>query len=113
MSRRPLGFPVEFLKWSLGVVVGFEALRLFVHSFHSLLLAKSPSHAWFHPALAAAEIIGAILFLLPSTSRTGALVLLLVFLVAAVFHLLHAEWDIGFLIIYSAAVLVVRTSGRP
>jgi len=113
MSPRPARFPVEFLKWSLGVVVLFESLRLFVHSFQALVLANSPSHTWFHAALAAAEIIGAVLFLLGPTSRTGALVLLVVFIVAAVFHLLHGEWDIGFLVIYSAAVLVVRTSARP
>ncbi len=112
MSPRPANFPGEFLKWSLGVVVLLESIRLFVHSFHALLLAGSPSHAWFHPALAAAEIAGAVLLLIPSTSRTGALVLLVVFIVAAVFHLLHGEWDIGFLIIYIAAVLVVRTAGR-
>jgi uncharacterized membrane protein YphA (DoxX/SURF4 family) len=112
MSPRPSNLPIEFLKWSLGIVVLFESLRLFVHSFHALLLASSPSHAWFHPALAAAEIAGAILFLLPSASRSGAIVLLVVFIVAAVFHLLHGEWDIGFLVVYSAAVLVVRSSGR-
>ncbi len=112
MSARSSSFPIEFLKWALGVVVLLESLRLFVHSFHALLLANSPSHAWFHPVLAAAEIAGAVLLLLPRTTRTGCIVLLIVFVVAAIFHLLHGEWDIGFLVIYSAAVVVIHESSR-
>jgi hypothetical protein len=61
-------------------------------------------------AIAAAELLGAILFLIPPTLKAGARLLLVVFGVAAVVHILHGQFDVGFLVIYAFAVLTV-TSG--
>jgi uncharacterized membrane protein YphA (DoxX/SURF4 family) len=102
--------PVAFLQWSLGIVVLLASLRTFFHSFHQLVAAASPGHLWFLPVLAGVEVLGAILFLVPSTSKIGSIVLLVVFCVAAIFHLLHGDWEIGALIVYIAAVIVVQSS---
>jgi uncharacterized membrane protein YphA (DoxX/SURF4 family) len=102
--------PIAFLQWSLGIVVLIESLRTFFHAFHKLLAAGSPAHLWFLPVLAGVEIVGAILFLVPSATRVGSYILLVVFTVAALFHLLHGDWEIGALLVYIAAVVVVRSS---
>lgn len=106
----PASAPIAFLQWSLGIVVLIASLRTLFHSFHELIAARAPGHLWFLPVLAPAEILGAILFLVPGTMRIGSYLLLVVFTVAALFHLLHGDWEIGSLIIYIAAVVVVRSS---
>jgi len=86
------------------------------HAAHLNLLVR---------ALAAAEIAGAFLLLVPRTIRIGAVVLLAVFAVAVAIHLLHGEWNVGHLVIYAAAAQVflrqdpadgvsgIATGGRP
>lgn len=92
------------LQWSLGLVLTYECVRL--------LLSSAP-HGYIPHALivaiAAVELLGAILFLIPLTVRVGGQVLLATFLVAAVVHILHGQPDVGFLVIYGFAVLTVIT----
>jgi uncharacterized membrane protein YphA (DoxX/SURF4 family) len=102
--------PIVFLQWTLGIVILLESFRTFVHSAQKLAAASSPGHLWFLPLLAGVEILGAILFLVPRTSKIGSVVLLVVFSVAALFHFLHGDWEIGALIVYIAAVIVVQSS---
>jgi uncharacterized membrane protein YphA (DoxX/SURF4 family) len=112
MSPRPSGgsasLPIKFLQWAVGVVVLVASLRTFFHSAHKLAGANSP-HAWFLPVLSGLEIAGAILFLVPRLSRIGSYVLLVVFGVALLFHVLHGDWEVGALVVYIAAVVVVRS----
>ena len=94
------------LKWSVGLVALFE----------SCLLALEPVriHAFEHaglphivrPILAGSEFVAAGLFLVPSTSRWGGYFLLAVFAFAALIHVLHGQFDIGALVVYSASVAV-------
>jgi len=60
-------------------------------------------------AIAAVELLGAILFLIPPTVLVGGRLLLATFGVAAAVHLLHGQADVGFLIIYAMAVLTIIT----
>jgi hypothetical protein len=53
------------------------------------------------------EIIGAILLLIPRTAVRGAWVLGVVFVLAIVIHLLHGMYNVGNLLIYTAAAWVV------
>lgn len=53
------------------------------------------------------EVVAAILFLLPPTLVVGAWFLLAVFAGAISLHLLHGQFEVGALLVYSAAVLVV------
>jgi hypothetical protein len=92
------------LRWSLGLVLIYECTRLLLssgphgHIPHALVMA-----------IAAVELLGAILFLIPPTLAAGGRLLLATFLVAAIVHILHAQFDVGFLVIYAMAVLTVMT----
>jgi len=94
------------LQWSLGLVLIYECSRLLftsagarTHLPHLLIMA-----------IAAAELLGAILFLIPPTLKAGGSLLLAVFGVAAIVHILHGQSDIGYLVIYAFAVLTVTTN---
>lgn len=94
------------LQWSLGLVLIYECCRL--------LLSSSSAHIHLPhaplKAIAAVELLGAILFLIPPTLVAGGRLLLASFAAAAVVHLLHGQPDIGFLVIYAMAVLTVITA---
>jgi len=105
---------------ALSVVLGF------VVTVQAGILAFDPraieafAHAGFPDfvrlSLAWSEIAAGILFLIPSTVILGAWFLLAVFLGAIVIHLAHGVFDVGGLLIYSAAVIVVmvhRESRKP
>jgi uncharacterized membrane protein YhdT len=97
------------LQWSLGLVLIYECSRLlFAHSA-AQTFAKTHLPQWFRIAIAAVELLGAILFLLPPTMLAGARILLGTFLVAAVVHFLHGQPEVGYLVIYGMAVLTVMT----
>jgi len=97
------------LQWSLGLVLIYECSRLLFAHGAAQLFAKTHLPQWFRIAIAAVELLGAILFLLPPTVMAGARILLGTFLVAAVVHLLHGQPDVGYLVIYGMAVLTVMT----
>ncbi len=93
------------LQYSLGLLLIYECSRLILsrgahtHISHVLVMA-----------IAAVELLGAILFLIPPAKALGGKLLLITFAVAAVVHLLHGQPDIGFLIVYAMAVLTVITA---
>lgn len=93
------------LQWSLGLVLIYEC--------SCLLFWSTASHGHIPHALvlaiAAVELLGAVLFLISPTVAAGGRLLLATFLVAAIVHLVHGQPDIGFLIIYAMAVLTVIT----
>ena len=51
--------------------------------------------------------MAAVLFLVPITTVVGAWLLLLVFAGAILLHVLHGQYEVGGLLVYSAAVYVV------
>ena len=110
MSPRPstglATLPIQFLQWAVGIVLLIASM----HTFHSAqkLAAQSSPHLWFLPVLSGVEIVGAILFLIPRLSRIGGYLLLVVLGVAILFHVLHGDWEDGALVVYLAAIVVVR-----
>jgi len=60
--------------------------------------------------VAGVEAVGAVLFLIPQTVRTGAWILLLTIVVAFAFHSSIGEWR-GDLLIYAAGVALVAAHG--
>ena len=95
------------LHWSVGLVVLIEsALFVFsasrVHDF-----AKSGLPQLIRPVLGGAELIAAILFLVPPSRMIGGYALLVIFAVAALIHILHGQPDVGGLVVYAAAVYAV------
>jgi hypothetical protein len=63
--------------------------------------------------LAWAEITAAVLFLVPGTLVVGAWSLIAVFLWALALHVAHGDWDVGGLLVWTAAVVVVLLHRRP
>jgi len=98
--------PVILLRWTLALVVLWESFRFAVSPGAARHLEGMGLPSWLAPALGGVEIAAALLFLVPSLRRIGGWSLLVIFAFAAALHLLHGEFQIGPLIVYSAAVLV-------
>ena len=100
------------MRWTLGLVVLYE----------SCLLAFGPGriqsleHAGFPHLvlriLAGGEIIAAVLYLLPFSEVAGSYLLLIVFAFAGAIHILHGQYDVGGLVVYSMAVWVTLAQGE-
>jgi hypothetical protein len=106
MNAPAQNLAIPALRWTVGLVVLFESCR-FVLS-HGSIQGGMPQ--WIRPVLGGAEIIAAILFLVPFTRVVGANLLLIIFVVAIFIHILHGQYDVGALLVYAAAV--VATMGR-
>lgn len=94
------------LQWTLGIVILIEAVRF---------LLPSAAHQLSHPhipglvrmVLGWGEIIGAVLLLIPKTVKTGAWLLLAVFVMAILVHLLHGQYNVGNVVVYAAAAFAI------
>lgn len=109
MNPAPTHLARTGLQWSLGLVLIYECSRLLFSPAAAHAVAKSHLPHLLVEIIAAVELLGAILFLIPPTVVAGGRLLLAAIAVAAVVHLLHGQPDIGFLIIYAMAVLTVTT----
>src|SRR5580704_5616264 len=97
---------IPLLRWTLGLVVLLESFALFFFNSAAHFLAKTGLPSWIRPALGGAEIVTAVLFLVPFTTVIGSYLLLVVFGFAALVHLLHGQYEVGGLAVYAVAVLV-------
>lgn len=102
---------VRMLRWVLAVVVLWESclfLRATIlRTYHAGHIGV---HSWIFLVLASVEIVAAAMLLAPVVRVTGGYLLLAVFLFAAAFHILHGEFsEVGWLAVYSAAVVVCLT----
>ena len=97
------------LHGSLGLVILIEAAFLAFAPAQIRAFSKTGMPDWIRIALSWSEMLFALLFLVPRARIVGGWGLLAVLLFAAGLHLLHGWLDVGTLVIYSAAVLVVMT----
>jgi hypothetical protein len=105
---------VPLLRWVLGLVVIVESVRFAFSASAAHFLQKVGLPAWIPAVLGSSEAIAALLFLLPFTALAGSYLLLVVFLLAALLHFLHGQFDVGGLLVYAAAVIVcMTTKGQP
>jgi uncharacterized membrane protein YphA (DoxX/SURF4 family) len=104
-SRRPCALLA--LYWSVGLVVLIESCLFVFSASRGRSFEHSGLPHFIRPVLGGAEIIAALLFLIPLSRRIGGIALLVVFAAAALIHLLHRQWDVGGLIVYGAAVYAV------
>ena len=103
---------ISVLSWSVGLVVLLESC-LFVFSASRVHeFAKSGMPQLVRPVLGGAEIIAALLFLIPPARKVGGYALLVIFALAALIHILHGEPDVGGLVVYAAAVYAVLAAHR-
>ena len=93
------------LRLAVGLVSLWQSATTVLHGFGA--------GSWHHGfaailrGVAVAEIVAALLFLIPATKRVGGWLLLGVFAVAIALHVLHGEWGFGGLVVYATAVWVV------
>jgi uncharacterized membrane protein YphA (DoxX/SURF4 family) len=91
----------------LGLVVAVQSLQTLLRAIES----GGAQHANLALAcLAGAEMIAALLFLLPATLKVGATALLVIFIFAIAFHGLHGEVQSS-LLVYAAGVALVMAHG--
>jgi hypothetical protein len=96
--------PPPALDPGLGGHAGVRPVYFFPCAAH--FLAKAGLPAWIRPVLGGAEIIAAILFLVPLTSAIDGCLLLVIFGLAALVHVLHGQYGIEGLVLYAVAVPV-------
>jgi hypothetical protein len=99
------------LRLLLGAVVLVRSCNLVMHGSGSAAATwSSGSHILL---LGWIEIVAAILFLVPPTLVVGAWGLVAVFVCAAAIHIAHGEFDVGGLMIWAVAALVVLVHRNP
>jgi TRAP-type mannitol/chloroaromatic compound transport system permease small subunit len=97
------------LQWSVGVVLFVEAALLAYSRTAIHFQGDAGIHHWILLALAWAEMLACVIFLIPGVMKLGARLLITVLALAALFHVLHGSLEIGGLIIFAAAVAVVAS----
>ncbi len=97
------------LQWTLGLVILMEA-ALFVMPSARHDFARTHMPDLVRLVLGWGEIIGSILLLIPRTAVRGGWLLVGIFVLAIVVHVLHGEYNVGNLAIYTAAAWAVAAS---
>jgi hypothetical protein len=100
------GFSIPLLRWTLGLVVALESYQFIFSTSAAHFIAKAGLPAWIRPVLGGAEMIAAILFLVPLTTLLGGYFLLAIFALAALVHIWHRQYGVEGLVLYAVAVLV-------
>ena len=91
------------LRWTLGLVVIWQSLQFIISANSAHAISKMGLPHLVIPALGGAEIVAAVLFLIPNFSWLGGYLLLLVFVFAIALHLLHRQFGVGPLLVYATA----------
>jgi hypothetical protein len=112
MNRHLMYLSVPLLRWTLGLAVMLESARFAFSPSAAHFLAQTGLPAWIRPALGIGEILAAILFLSPFARIAGGYLLLAIFALAAVIHVLHGQFDVSGLLVYTVAVLVCMAYRR-
>ena len=93
------------LRWALALVLVWESAQFAFGKSAEHLFARTGLPYWIRPVLGGAEVVAALLFLVPAASLAGGYALLMIFFFAAVIHILHGWYDVGALVIYAMTVL--------
>jgi hypothetical protein len=87
----------------LALVVIWQSLQFTVSANSAHAISKLGLPYLIIPVLGGAEIVAAVLFLIPTFSRLGGYLLLLAFVFAIALHLLYRQFGVGPLLVYAAA----------
>ena len=104
---RRLRNAISILHWSVGVVILIESCLFVFSASRAHAFAQSGMPHLIRPVLGGAEIVAVLLFLVPPTRTIGGYALLVIFILAALIHILHGQPDIGGLVVYASAVYTV------
>jgi hypothetical protein len=99
------------LQWTLGLVILVEAV-LFVLPDARQDFAKTHMPDVVRQVLGWGEILGSVLLLIPRTAVRGGWLLAGIFVLAIIIHLLHGLFNVGHLVIYTAAAWAVAFGGK-
>ena len=110
--NRRLKNAISLLHWSTGLVILIESCLFVFSASRGHDFAKSGMPHLIRPILGGAEIIAALLFLIPPARMIGGYALLVIFALAALIHIIHGQPDIGALVIYAAAVYTVLAAHK-
>jgi hypothetical protein len=110
MTEQRMKTALTGLQWTLGLVILIEAV-LFVMPSAAHDFAQTHMPDIVRLVLGWGEIIGALLLLIPRTAVRGGWVLVGIFVLAIAIHLLHGAYNVGNLLIYTAAAWAV-VSGK-
>jgi hypothetical protein len=94
------------LQWTLGLVILIEAV-LFVLPGAAHEFARTHLPGFVRMLLGWGEIAGCVLLLIPKTMKSGAWLLLAVFVMGILAHLLHGQYHVGSILIYAAAAFAI------
>ena len=106
MTEQRMKTALSGLQWTFGLVILIEAV-LFVMPSARHDFARTHMPDIVRQVLGWGEIIGAVLLLIPKTAVRGAWILVGVLVLAIVVHLLHGTFNVGHLVIYTAAAWAV------
>jgi len=98
------------LRWTVGLAVLWESYRFGFSEAATRHLQRMGLPQWVAPALGGAELVAAVVFLVPKLDRIGEYSLLVIFAVAATIHVLHGQFEIGPLLVYGAAVFMCMSA---
>ncbi len=104
---RHLRNAISILYWSVGLVILIESCLFVFSASRGHAFAESGMPHLIRPILGGAEIIAVLLFLIPPARTIGGYALLVIFILAALIHILHGQPDVGGLVVYAAAVYTV------
>jgi len=99
---------IPLLRWTLGLVVTLQSFEFVFSTSAAHFFAKAGLPTWIRPVLGGAEIIAAVLFLVPFTTVIGSYLLFVIFGLATLVHMLHGQYGVEGLLVYAVAVLVCR-----
>jgi DoxX-like protein len=108
MTEQRMKTALTGLQWTLGLVIVIEAI-LFVMPSAAHDFAKTHMPDIVRQVLGWGEIIGALLLLIPRTAVRGGWILVGIFVLAIAAHLLHGTFNVGNLVIYTAAAWTVAS----
>lgn len=113
MNSRSKTLAISGLRWALSLVVLWESTHFALSAAGADQFTKTGLPQWVRPALGGTEAVAALLFLVPALSLVGGYALLVVFAIAVCAHVLHAQYDVGGLIVYGMSALVCMTHNGP
>ena len=98
---------ISILHWSVGLVILIESCLFVFSASRGHDFAESGMPHLIRPVLGGAEIIAVLLFLIPPTRTIGGYALLVIFILAALIHIVHGQPDVGGLVVCAASVYTV------
>jgi hypothetical protein len=107
MTQNRLPAALLTLQGLLGLVILEESLRFVLPPAAAQAFAKTGLPNFVHVGLGRAEIVAAVLFLVPRTAIAGGRFLTVVLGFAIAIHILHGWFDVEARVVYAAAAWTV------